>query len=186
MRTIIRFIDALLATASFMVKRATLDLEVSPSPVDCIKALRQLAESAGWQLERHEGSRLVDRFAIIMPMAQSARTLGLVVKDGPLRGLELVCWSETRGSSGAINIASWMLPGGHDHPLTRNVMHNWVAILPRCPWRWTFGEKSKIGYLLPVWRKSKKKFTKLGFDVKSKQWPIEAEEPWFGLKSGEE
>ena len=108
---VIRFIDALLTTASAMVKRATLDLEVSPTPVECIKALRELVDSTGWQLERHEGSRLVDRFAIIMPMAQSARTLGLVVKDGPLRGLELVCWSETRGSSGAINIASWLLPG---------------------------------------------------------------------------
>ena len=186
MRTFIRFIDALLAPASAMVKRVTLDLEVSPTPVECIKALRELVDSTGWQLERHEGSRLVDRFAIIMPMAQSARTLGLVVKDGPLRGLELICWSETRGSSGAINIASWLLPGGEEHPLTRNLLLNWVALLPRCPWRWTFGEKSKIGYLLPVWRKSRNKFRKLGLDVKSKQWPIVAQEPWFGSATSEE
>ena len=109
-----------------------------------------------------------------------------MVKDGPLRGLELVCWSETRGSSGAINIASWLLPGGQEHPLTRNLIHNWVALLPRCPWRWSFGERSKIGYLLPVWRKSKKKFAKLGFNVKSKQWPIVAQEPWFGSTTSEE
>lgn len=169
-----------------MVKRATLDLEVSTSPVECIKALRQLTESTGWQLERHEGSRLVDRFAIIMPMARSTRTLGLLIKDGPLRGLELVCWSETRGSSGAINIASWVFPGGPDHPLTRNLVEHWVAILPRCPWRWTFGERSKIGFLLPVWKKSRKQFTKLGFDVKSKQWPVNPVNPWIGGDGSEE
>ena len=57
-----------------MVRKATLDLEVSVSSIQAIRLFRELAEEAGWALERHEGSRLVDRFAIIMPMAQSART----------------------------------------------------------------------------------------------------------------
>ena len=60
-----------------MVRKATTDLEVSVSPVQCVKALRKLIEQAGWQIERHEGARLVDRFAIIVPMAQSTRTIGL-------------------------------------------------------------------------------------------------------------
>ena len=89
-----------------MVRRATTDLEVSVSPVHAIKTLRLLAEEAGWSMERHEGSRLVDRFAIIMPMAQSTRTLGIRLLDGPLRGLEMTAWSETRGSAGALNITS--------------------------------------------------------------------------------
>ena len=84
-----------------MVRKATLDLEVSVSSIQAIRIFRELAEEAGWALERHEGSRLVDRFAIIMPMAQSARTLGLKVLNGSMRGMELTCWSETRGSSGA-------------------------------------------------------------------------------------
>lgn len=161
-----------------MVRRATTDLEVSISPVQCIKTLRLLVEQAGWAVERHEGSRLVDRFAIIIPMAQKTRTLGLKITDGPLRGLELVCWSETRGSHGAINIASWLLPGGPKLPVTRALLDNWVSLLPRCPWRWTFGERSKIGYLLPIWRKSRKRFTSLGFDTTKRGWPHEAKSAW--------
>lgn len=162
-----------------MVRRATHDLEVSVSPVQCIKAFRILCEKAGWSVERHEGSRLVDRFAIIMPMAQSTRTLGLVVKDGPLRGMELVAWSETRGTSGALNITSWTLPNGPDHPLIHNFLQHWVATVPRCPWRWSFSEKSQVGFLLPVWNKAKKKFDKLGFDTSKNAWPNTPDEDWI-------
>ena len=101
-----------------MVRRATQDFEVCVSPVQSIKVFRVLAEEAGWSMERHEGSRMVDRFAIIMPMTQNTRTLGLRILDGPLRGLEVTSWSETRGSAGALNMISWVLPGGLEHPST--------------------------------------------------------------------
>ena len=126
-----------------MVRRATQDFEVSVSPVQSIKAFRILAEQAGWTMERHEGARMVDRFAIIMPMTQTTRTLGLRILDGPLRGLEVTSWAETRGSSGALNMISWVLPGGLEHPLTESLLQHWVSRLPRCPWRWSFGERSK-------------------------------------------
>jgi len=161
-----------------MVKRATLDLEVSVSSIQCIRLFRELAEEAGWSLERHEGSRLVDRFAIIMPMAQSARTLGLRVLDGPMRGTELTCWSETRGSAGGLNIASWLIPGGPDQPVAKALLEHWVARMDRCPWRWTFGERSKVGYLLPVWRQSRRRFSDLGFNTKKGGWPHESTTVW--------
>ena len=100
-----------------------------------------------------------------MPMTKNARMLGLRIHDGPLRGLEVTSWAETRGSSGALNMISWVLPGGLEHPLTQSMLQHWVSRLPRCPWRWGFGERSKIGYMLPVWRKSRKNFAKLGFAV---------------------
>ena len=161
-----------------MVRKVTTDLEVSVSPVQCVKTFRKLVEQAGWEIERHEGARLVDRFAIIIPMAQTTRTIGIKILDGPLRGLELACWSETRGSHGAINIASFLLPGGPKLPITKSLIDNWVAGLPRCPWRWTFGERSKIGFLLPVWRKARTKFAKLGFDTSKKAWPYQARLSW--------
>ena len=43
-----------------MVRKATTDLEVSVSPVQCVKAFRKLVEQTGWTIERHEGARLVD------------------------------------------------------------------------------------------------------------------------------
>ena len=73
-----------------MARKATTDLEVSVSPVQCVKSFRKLVEQAGWEIERHEGARLVDRFAIIFPMAQSTRTIGIKILNGPLRGLELL------------------------------------------------------------------------------------------------
>ena len=169
-----------------MVRRVSTDFELSVSPVYCIRSVRLVAEQAGWTLQRHEGSRMVDRFAIIMPMTQTTRTLGLKVMDGPLRGLELTCWAETKGSAGAINIASWILPGGLENELIRDLLRNWVIGLPRCPWYWTFYERSKIGYLLPVWRKSKRSFSKLGFSSRSKQWPLNLNSPWPPSKLFEE
>ena len=162
-----------------MVRRNSLDLELSVAPVDCIRALRHLCENKGWALERHEGARLVDRFAIIMPMAQSARTLGLRVLDGPLMGLELTTWSGVRGSAGAVHICSWILPGGPQHPKIQNLLQHWVANLPRCPWRWTFGERSKIGFLLPTWKKSRRSFANLGFNTEKNAWPITITSEWM-------
>ena len=154
-----------------MVRRNSLDLELSVAPVDCIRSLRKLCEDKGWTLERNEGARLVDRFAIIMPMAQSTRTLGVTVTSGPLRGLNLTAWSEVRGTSGKIHCISWLFPGGFDVEENIDILQNWVANLPRCPWKWTFGERSSVGYLLPNWHRSKKKFAQYGFDVRKGAWP---------------
>ena len=95
-------------------------------------------------------------------MAQSARTLGLEVMDGPLKGLELHSWAETKGSAGAINMAAWTIPGGQGNEEAMDLIREWAKSLPRCPWKWSFGERSRIGYLLPVFRRSRKAFAKLG------------------------
>ena len=145
-----------------MLKRREFKLEVSTTPIENIKTFRRIASSNGWSLQSHEGSRLVDRFAIIMPMAQNARTLGLEILDGPLKGLEMHSWAETKGSAGAINISSWIIPGGEGNEEARELIRNWAQKLPRCPWKWTFGERSRIGYLLPVFRRSRKAFARLG------------------------
>ena len=145
-----------------MLRRREYTLEVSTSPIENIKALRKLAESHNWSVTSHEGSRLVDRFAIIMPMAQNARTLGLEILDGPLEGLEMHSWAETKGSAGAINMAAWTIPGGEGNEEGKDLIRDWAKSLPRCPWKWSFGERSRIGYLLPVFQRSRKTFAKLG------------------------
>ncbi len=91
----------------------------------------------------------------------------------------MTCWAETKGSAGAINVASWILPGGMDDKMINSLLKSWVANLPRCPWHWTFYERSKIGYLLPVWRRSKKAFLRLGFNTRSKVWPLDDNEHIF-------
>ena len=155
-----------------MVRRRTSDFEVCIGPVQSIKALRLIAEEHGWSYRRIEGSPLVDRFAIILPMAQATRTLTLQLTTGPYAGLELAAWSETRGSSGALNIVSWTLPQGIEHTPNRDLVVLWASTCDRCPWLWTFGERSKIGGLLPVWRRARRKFAALGLDTGKKGWPI--------------
>ena len=155
--------------AQFMLKRREFKLEVSTSPIENIKAFRRIAESNEWAIVSHEGSRLVDRFAIIMPMTQNARSLGIEVVDGPLQGLEIHSWAETKGSAGAINMAAWTIPGGEGNEEAREIIRQWAKSLPRCPWKWTFGERSRIGYLLPVFRRSRKTFAKLGLTKWDKQ-----------------
>ena len=154
-----------------MVKKMVHDFEVSVNPIDSIRVFRKLVQHHGWEYNRTESSRLVDRFAIIMPMAQSTRTLGVTVTSGPLKGLNLTAWSEVRGTSGKIHCISWLFPGGFDVEENLDILQNWVYNVPRCPWKWTFGERSSVGYLLPNWHRSKKKFSKYGFDVRKGAWP---------------
>jgi hypothetical protein len=161
-----------------MVRPESLDLEVSVTPIAAVRALRTVMEEAGWSMRRHEGARMVDRFAIIMPMTQATRTIGLEILDGPLHGGLITAWSETRGSTGEVHQISWLLPGGAANGLGLDLIHAWVHALPRIPWMWTFSERSTVGFLLPTWRKSRRAFSNLGFDVKAKSWPQTTSRTW--------
>jgi len=59
-----------------MVKPMHLEFETTVPPPQMVRALRELISEVGWEKERTEGSRMVDRWAIIMPIATHARTLG--------------------------------------------------------------------------------------------------------------
>ena len=159
-----------------MVAKREFILEVCTTPAQNIKALRQQGEAMAWSMTRHEGSRMVDRFAIIMPMVQSSRCLGLSFDDGPLAGLEMHTWQETTGSSGAVGKTAWTIPGGIENPQAKKLIKQWAGQLPRCPWKWTFGERSMVGFLLPVWRRSRRAFGKIGIS----KWPIESSDSTIG------
>ena len=84
-------------------------------------------------------------------------------------GSEMCIRDRTKGSAGAINMAAWTIPGGEGNEEARELIREWAKSLPRCPWKWSFGERSKIGYLLPVFRRSRKVFAKLGLTKWEKQ-----------------
>jgi len=46
-------------------------------------------------------------------------------------------------------------------------LQEWVNLSPKCPWEWSFLEKSMIGYMIPEFRKSIKLFKKEGIDIKN-------------------
>ena len=82
-----------------MARPRSVTLEVNITPTQAIRALRELAEVASWEWERDEGSRLVDRMMIIMPIAQATRTFRLAILSGDGKGLILTAWEEVPGLS---------------------------------------------------------------------------------------
>lgn len=121
---------------------------------------------------------MVDRWAVIIPLAQNARTLTLTITSGPLAGLELHTWSHTRASAGAIHHAvfTWGVRLVKDD--IRLLIQHWCANLPRCPFRWTTGERMVIGFLLPVFRRSRRSFMGSGIPTGKGEWPQQLFPEW--------
>mgnify|MGYP001304610612 CR=1 FL=1 len=92
---------------SCMARPRSVTLEVNITPTQAIRAFRELAEAADWEWERDEGSRLVDRMMIIMPIANVTRTFRLAILSGDGKGLILTAWQEVAGSSGGITKVEW-------------------------------------------------------------------------------
>ena len=147
-----------------------LKVETCISPTDAIRALRQLVVEANWSARRISGSRLIDRWAVIVPIAQAARTIGIVIENGPLKDVGMEAYSHVQGAAGSLTIVEWLIPNELEKEW-RTLFAQWAARLPKCPWKWTFGERSTIGFLLPVWRRSKRTFKNQGVNVNKWAWP---------------
>lgn len=144
-----------------------LEIPVSIVPTEAIRAMRIIGESRGWEMARFEETTLVQRWAIIVPIAKRARVLGLKVLSGESEGLAIRSWSYVPGSSGRMSFVSFRIPEMFDGDDWRGFFLEWSKMLPRCPWKWTFMERSVIGYLLPEFRNSRKVFSKEGLEVGS-------------------
>lgn len=145
----------------------TLEIPVSIVPTEAIRAMRVIGEGRGWRMRRVEESTIVHRWAIIVPLARRARILGLVVEDGVADGLSIRSWSYVPGSAGRISFVSFGIPEWFDGEEWRRFLAEWTQLLPRCPWKWSFMERSIIGALLPEFRRSRKAFSGEGIDIKS-------------------
>lgn len=174
------------ASALFMARPRSVTLEVNITPTQAIRALRELVQLAGWEWERDEGSRLVDRMMVIMPIARATRTFRIAILSGEGRGLILTAWEEVAGSAGGITKAEWIVPGHLTGDPFRDLLRSWCSRQPKCPWRWSFAQRSMIGFLLPVWRRSPREFRKFGLDTSKKGWPVEANWPPVGWPDARE
>ncbi len=167
------------------VEHATVhEIPVCVGSVDAVRAFRLAAEAAGWRVVRHEGKRPVHRMAIIIPLQQSARTFGILIDDGPLEGAAMQAWSHTPGSAGEITTTEWVLPDVIDYGMWPSFIRAWARELPRMPNRWTFGERSRIGYFLPEYGRSRRRLKAWGLDPKVKRVE-EIEVDWPPLSSEE-
>ena len=144
-----------------------LEIPVSIVPTEAIRAMRIIGESRGWEMGRFEETTLVQRWAIIVPIAKRARVLGLKVLSGEAEGLAIRTWSYVPGSSGRMSFVTFRIPELFEGEKWEGFLLEWSRMLPRCPWKWTFMERSVIGYLLPEFRNSRKLFSKEGLDIGS-------------------
>ena len=148
-----------------MASSRLLEIPVSIAPTDAIRALRLIGESRGWSMHRIEESRMVHRWAIVVPISRQARVLGLVVDDGEAVGLSIRSWSYIPGSAGRLSTVSFEVPRQLEGESWTSLLREWSDSLPRCPWKWSFGERSMIGYFLPEFRRSRVLFRSERIDI---------------------
>ncbi|MBS65829.1 MAG: hypothetical protein CMA93_05880 [Euryarchaeota archaeon] len=158
-----------------MVVTRLIEIPVSITPTDGIRALRQIGESRGWNMRRVQETRMVHRWAIIVPISRQARVLGLVVEDGEAIGLSIRSWSFVPGSAGRLSMVAFEVPRGIEGGKWKELLFEWSQSLPRCPWKWSFSERSMIGYFLPEFRRSRALFSSEGVDISD----------WEGIDSTE-
>ena len=151
--------------AESMASSRLLEIPVSITPTDAIRALREIGESKGWEMRRIQESRMVHRWAIVVPISRQARVLGLVVEDGEAAGLSIRSWSYVPGSAGRLSTVSFEVPRQMEGENWTLLLREWSDSLPRCPWKWSFGERSMIGYFLPEFRRSRSAFRGEGVDT---------------------
>ena len=151
--------------AESMASSRLLEIPVSITPTDAIRALREIGESKGWEMRRIQESRMVHRWAIVVPISRQARVLGLVVEDGEAAGLSIRSWSYVPGSAGRLSTVSFEVPRQMEGENWTSLLREWSDSLPRCPWKWSFGERSMIGYFLPEFRRSRTAFRGEGIDT---------------------
>ena len=158
-----------------MVVTRLIEIPVSITPTDGIRALRQIGESRGWNMRRVQETRMVHRWAIIVPISRQARVLGLVVEDGEAIGLSIRSWSFVPGSAGRLSMVAFEVPRGIEGGKWKELLFEWSQSLPRCPWKWSFSERSMIGYFLPEFRRARALFSSEGVDISD----------WEGIDSTE-
>ena len=143
-----------------------IEIPVSITPTDGIRALRQIGEKRGWKMRRVQETRMVHRWAIIVPISRQARVLGLVVDEGEEVGLSIRSWSFVPGSAGRLSMVAFEVPRSLEGEKWKELLFEWAESLPRCPWKWSFSERSMIGYFLPEFRRSRTLFRSEGVDIK--------------------
>lgn len=149
-----------------MVRTRILEIPISVEPIQAIRSMRMIVESNNWETTRIEDTKMVHRWAIIMPITSQARVIGFRINSGNMNGFTIRSWSQTPGSAGAITYVSFEVPENIEGKKWKEVLQKWIDELPRYPWKWTFLERSKLGYMMPEFRKSIKLFKKEGIEIK--------------------
>ena len=154
-----------------MISIIRFESAISVTPRDAVRATRLLSKRRGWRVASIESTRVVDRFVIIAPLTSGVPTIGLEIET-PDGRIEMHAWTASPTSAGSLHHVEWKSSERGVSDLVKDIIIEWTLLCPRAPWKWTFGERSRVGYLLSEFRKAKRTFRDLGFEVKRhKEWP---------------
>ena len=93
-----------------MVKTRLLEIPVNVEPIQVIRSMRLIAESNNWETTRIEDTKMVHRWAIIVPITSQARVIGFRVNSNQMNNFTIRSWSQTPGSAGKITYVSFEIP----------------------------------------------------------------------------
>ena len=110
-----------------------LEIPVSITATDAVRYFRIACEERGWEGSRLEESRVVHRWAIIVPLTNSARVLGMEIEGGIADGLSLRAWSYTPGSAGVVTMISFEVPDSIDGDEWLTFLRDWTCLLYTSP-----------------------------------------------------
>jgi hypothetical protein len=134
---------------------------VSVPVVASAAAVRAALESLGWEFERRKSTRLYSKFAFILTLPKAAHVFQFVVSGPPAFTVET--W-QTDIAAGALmtflRVEGVRVESEGD---LRAFLAAYRTAAGKDPWRFTAGERSRAGYLLPEFARAKKAWAKQGF-----------------------
>lgn len=138
---------------------------VSISAIDSAGAVRAVLEELGWPFERHKSMKLYSKFALVIMLPRGAQVFQFKRKEPSSMLFET--W-ETELAPGS-RIARLRIEGFtvSEEEEVRRFLQLYRRAAGRDPWAFTFGERSRAGYLLPEFRQAKRAWAKFGFDTRS-------------------
>ena len=74
-----------------MVRTRILEIPISVEPIQAIRSMRMIVESNNWETTRIEDTKMVHRWAIIMPITSQARVIGFRINSGNMNGFTIRC-----------------------------------------------------------------------------------------------
>jgi hypothetical protein len=154
-------------SVKFSKQRPSWQSPVSVDVLESAGAVRAALEELGWAFERRKSVRLYSKFAVAVMMPKGAYVFQFLVAGEPSTTIET--W-ETELSPGA-RIAHLKVEGetaGAPGTL-KGFLDLYRTAAGKDPWRFSAGERSRAGFLLPEFSRAKKAWAAAGFDVKAKK-----------------
>ena len=138
---------------------------VSVRAVDSAGAVRAALEELGWPFERSKSTKLYSKFAFAIMLPRGAYVFRFRLK--PPSTLLIETW-ETEPSPGSrmthLRVEGFALGERQD---VRRFLELYRRATGKDPWAFTFGERSRAGYLLPEFGRARRAWAGFGFDTRS-------------------